>query len=72
MQLLAMFLSKSKGNDLRRNICQNRPSEGLDINKRCGGFINTGKEKYYDAWKEALNAATNEVKKCKRNFEHKL
>ena len=27
---------------------------------------------YYDAYKEALNAATNEVRKSKRNFEHKL
>ena len=26
----------------------------------------------YDAYKEALNAATNEVRKSKRNFEHKL
>ena len=25
-----------------------------------------------DAYKEALNAATNEVRKSKRNFEHKL
>ena len=26
----------------------------------------------YDTYKEALNAATNEVSKSKRNFEHKL
>ena len=26
----------------------------------------------YDAYKEALNAATNEVRKSKRNWEHKL
>ena len=32
----------------------------------------TGKDKDYDAYKEALNAATNEVRKSKRNFEHKL
>ena len=28
--------------------------------------------KDYDAYKEALNVATNEVRKSKRNFEHKL
>ena len=28
------------GNGLRRNICQKRLSERLDINKICGGFIN--------------------------------
>ena len=32
----------------------------------------TGKDKDYEAYKEALNAATNEVRKSKRNFEHKL
>ena len=32
----------------------------------------TGKDKDYDAYKEALNAATYEVRKSKRNVEHKL
>ena len=32
------------------------------------GLKHTGKDKDY----EALNAATNEVRKSKRNFEHKL
>ena len=59
---------------MKKNICQKRRSERLDINKICGGFINiyTGTDKDYDAYKEALNAATNEVRKSKRNFEHKL
>ena len=35
-------------------------------------YKHTGKDKDYDAYKEALNAATNEVRKSKRNFEHKL
>ena len=35
-------------------------------------YKHTGKDKYYEAYKEALNAATNEVRKSKRNFEHKL
>ena len=29
-----------------------------------------GKDKDYEVYKEALNAATNEVRKAKRNFEH--
>ena len=35
-------------------------------------YKHTGTDKDYDAYKEALNAATNEVRKSKRNFEHKL
>ena len=35
-------------------------------------YKHTGKDKDYDAYKEALNAATNEVRKSKRNFEHKF
>ena len=35
-------------------------------------YKHTGKGKDYEAYKEALNAATNEVRKSKRNFEHKL
>ena len=35
-------------------------------------YKHTGKDNDYEAYKEALNAATNEVRKSKRNFEHKL
>ena len=35
-------------------------------------YKHTGKDKDYDGYKEALNAATKEVIKCKRHFEHKL
>ena len=35
-------------------------------------YKHTGKDKDYDAYKEALHAATNEVRKSKRNCEHKL
>ena len=35
-------------------------------------YKHTGKDNDYDAYKEALNAATNEVRKSKRNFEHTL
>ena len=35
-------------------------------------YKHTGTDKEYDAYKEALNAATNEVRKSKRNFEYKL
>ena len=35
-------------------------------------YKHTGKDKDYEAYKEVLNAATNEVRKSKRNFEHKL
>ena len=35
-------------------------------------YEHTGKDKDYEAYKEALNAATDEVRKSKRNFENKL
>ena len=35
-------------------------------------YKHTGKDKDYKLYKEALNAATNEVRKAKRNSEHKL
>ena len=33
-------------------------------------YKHTGKDKDYEAYKEALNAATNKARKSKRNFEH--
>ena len=35
-------------------------------------YKHTGKNNDYEVYKEALNAATNEVRNSKRNFEHKL
>ena len=35
-------------------------------------YKHTGKDKDYEVYKEALNAATNEVRKSNRNVEHKL
>ena len=35
-------------------------------------YKHTGNDKDYEVYKEALNAATNEVRKSKRNSEHKL
>ena len=35
-------------------------------------YKHTGKDQYYVVYKEAINAATNEVRKSKRNIELKL
>ena len=35
-------------------------------------YKHTGNDIDYEVYKEALNAATTEVRKSKRNFEHKL
>ncbi len=35
-------------------------------------YKHTGKDKDYEVYKEAINAATNEVRKSERNIEHKL
>ena len=34
-------------------------------------YKHTGNDQDYEAYKEPLNAATNEVRKSNRNFEHK-
>ena len=35
-------------------------------------YKHTGKDNDFEVYKEALNAATDEVRKSKRNFQHKL
>ena len=35
-------------------------------------YRHTGNDNAYEVYKEALNAATNEVRNSKRNYEHKL
>ena len=35
-------------------------------------YKHSGKDKDYEVYKEALKAATNEVRNSKRNYEHKL
>ena len=63
-----MFLGKSKGNGLRRNIFLKGLSERLDVNKICVGFINI-RERIKITMRTKRHAAK---KKSKRNFEHKL
>ena len=48
-----------------------RLSEKLDINKIVWRVYKQ-KDKDDEVDKDALNATTNEVRKSKRNFEHKL
>ena len=61
---------------VRGNICQKRLSESLGRNKLklCGGFINIRERiKITKFTNQALiNEEKNEVRKSKRNFEHKL
>ena len=53
-------------------ICQKRRSERLYKQYMWRVYKHTGTDNDYYAYKEALNAATNEVRKPKRNFAHKL
>ena len=56
-------------NGPRKNICQKRLSKRFDINRIMWRvYKHTGKDKDYEVYKEALNAATNEVRKSKRNL----
>ena len=63
----------NKGNGLRRNIFQKRISERLDINKICGRFINIRERIKMMMLSRGIKCSytTNEVRKSKRNFEHK-
>ena len=58
---------KKQGKRSKKKHLQKRLSKRLDINRICGGF-HTGKDKDYEVNKEALNVATNEVRKSKRIF----
>ena len=60
-----LFLSKNKENGVERNTCQKRLLEKY-IYRR------TRKEDDYANYKEALNAATTEIRQSKRSYEQKL
>ena len=65
---------KSKGNGLRRNIDLSKEAFRKIRYKQhmWRVYKQTGKDEDYDAYKGALNAATNKVRNSKRIFEHKL
>ena len=48
--------------------CVSSPFDNIDV----GVYKNTGNVDDYTNYKEALNLATIEIRKCKRNFEKKL
>ena len=60
------------GNGPRRNICQKRLSERLNKQDMWRVYKHTEDDNDHEVNKEALNAATNEVRKSKQIFEHKL
>ena len=68
---MLLSLWKSKGNGLRRNIGQKRPSYRYK-QEMWRVYKHKRKDRYYEVYKEALNAATNDARKSKRNCEHKL
>ena len=63
---------KSKGNILRRNICQKEAFRKKYIYTGCVANIYKHTDKDYQVYKEVLNAATNEVRKYNRDIECRL
>ena len=59
---------KKQGKRRRRNICQKITHK----QNMWRLYKHTGEDKDYEVYKEALHAATNEVRKSKRNVELKL
>ena len=72
MLLIVMFPRKSKGNCIKRNIILSKEALKKIRYKQSMWRVykHTGKVKDYEVYKEALNSATNEVRKSKRNFEY--
>ena len=63
---------KKQGKRSKKKHLSKEAFRKIRYKKICGGYKHTGKDKDYDAYKDALNAATNEVRKSKRNVEHTL
>ena len=64
---------KKHGKGSKKKQLSKEPfSQILDKQDMWRVYKHTGKDKYYEVYKEALNAATNEVRKSKRNFDLKL
>ena len=63
---------KNNENGLERNICQKKLLEKYCSNKLCGGFIRIPERMKTANYKEALNAATTEIRQSKRSYEQKL
>ena len=60
---------KKQGKRSKKKHLSKEVSERLDINQNMWRvYKHTGKDKDYEAYKEALHAATNEVRKSKRIF----
>ena len=62
---------KKQGKRSKKKHLSKRPSERHKQNM-WSVYKHTGKDQHYVVYKEALNAATNKVRKSKRNFELRL
>ena len=67
-----LFPSKNKENGVERNTCQKRLLKIVLKQTMWRVYRRTGKEEDYANYKEALNAATTEIRQSKRSYEQKL
>ena len=66
-----LFPSKNKENGVDRNTCQKRLLEN-SVKTMWRVYRRTRKEEDNAIYKEALNAATTEIRQSKRSYEQKL
>ena len=68
-----LFPSKNKENGVERNTCQNGAIRKIVLKQTMWKvYRRTRKEEDYANYKEALNAATTEIRQSKRSYEQKL
>ena len=63
---------KNKDNGLERNTCQKKLLKIVFKQTMWRVYRRTRKDKDYTNYKEALNAATNQIRQYKRSYEQKL
>ena len=67
-----LFPSKNKENGLERTTCQKKLLEKIVYKQTIWRvYRHTRKDEDYTNYKEALNAATTEIRQSKRNYEQK-
>ena len=73
VSLINLFPSENKENGVERNTCQKRQLEKIMLKQTMWRvYRRTRKEEDYAKYKEALNAATTEIRQSKRSYEQKL
>ena len=72
MQLIVVPMKKQGKRSKKKHLSKEAFRKIRYKQKLWRFYKHTGKDKDYEAYREAIKAATNEVRMSKRNFEQKL